>query len=72
MCRANLDKMADFTEDNPLANLSNNESEKSFSENIPVEAPNSVNANQEIENMEVHHHPKVEKKNLRNTFLSLL
>jgi len=69
---ATFDEMPDFTEDKPLANLLDDESGKSFSENIPAEVTNTINANQEIENMEVHHHPKVEKKNFKEYFLEFI
>jgi hypothetical protein len=49
--------MPDNTPDDPLDNPIPSPSEDLSEETIPTEEKNVVTPNQEIENMEVHHHP---------------
>ncbi len=46
--------------------------ESSADEIIPKNEQKTITQNQETENMEVHHHPKVEKKNFKEYFLEFL
>src|ERR1700733_4696770 len=54
--------------DRPTNTLSGNLSEQI----IPIQDNETINQNQETENMEVHHHPKVEKKNFKEYFLEFI
>ena len=48
--------MAENTEKEPLDSPANTRSENSSEEIIPTKETEAINPNQEIENMEVHHH----------------
>ena len=48
--------MAVNTDEEPLDNLPKTQSEKPSEEIIPIKETETINPNQEIENMEVHHH----------------
>ena len=64
--------MADKSDEENLNIPTNNQSENRSDEIIPTTDTDSITQNQEIENMEVHHHPKVEKKNFKEYFLEFL
>ena len=64
--------MADNTEEEHLNDLSNIQPENSLDKPVIVETLEVINQNQETENMEVHHHPKVEKKNFKEYFLEFI
>ena len=54
--------MADNTEEEHFANPTNNQSEIPPDEIILTNDTESINPNQETENMEVHHHPDLHHK----------
>ena len=54
--------MADNTDEEHLDNRTVNQSENLPDEIIPTKDTETVNSNQEIENMEVHHHPDLHHK----------
>ena len=54
--------MADNTNEEHLDNPTNIQSENPADEIIPTKDIETITQNQEIETMEVHHHPHVEKK----------
>ena len=62
--------MADNTEEKYLADPTNNQSENSTEEITPTADTETINPNQESENMEVHHHthPSHGKKTWKNYF----
>ena len=64
--------MADKSDEENLNIPTNNQSENRSDEIIPTTDTGTITQNQEIENMEVHHHPKVEKKNFKEYFLEFL
>jgi hypothetical protein len=64
--------MADKSGEENLNIPTNNQSENRSDEIIPTTDTDSITQNQEIENMEVHHHPHVEKKNFKEYFLEFL
>jgi hypothetical protein len=64
--------MADKSDEENLNIPTNNQSENRSDEIIPTTDTDSITQNQEIENMEVHHHPHVEKKNFKEYFLEFL
>lgn len=63
--------MAESTDtgDETLENPINIKSENPFGEIIPSTEPDTIIRNKTTENMEVHHHPNVEKKNLKGYIL---
>jgi heme/copper-type cytochrome/quinol oxidase subunit 3 len=65
--------MADNTGEGHLDNLTNNQSENPTDEIMPINEKASVKSNQEIENMEVHHHAHhEEKRNWKSYFREFL
>lgn len=54
--------MADNTDEEPLDNMENNQSENLSDEIIPPTDTETIIPNQEFENMEVHHHPDLNHK----------
>ena len=54
--------MADNTDEEHLDNPKNLQSENPFDEIIPTTDSETINLNQETENMEVHHHPYLQHK----------
>ena len=66
--------MADNTEEKYLADPTNNQSENSTEEITPTADTETINPNQESENMEVHHHthPSHGKKTWKNYFWEFL
>ena len=54
--------MADNTDEEQLDNPTNTQSENSPDEIIPTNDTETINPNQETENMEVHHHPDLHHK----------
>src|SRR5580765_70930 len=65
--------MADITDEEQLNNPSNIPSENSQEEIIPTKETETINPNQETENMEVHHHAHHEgKKNWKSYFWEFL
>ncbi len=64
--------MADKSDEENLNIPTNNQSENPSDEILPTTDTDTITQNQEIENMEVHHHPHVEKKNFKEYFLHLL
>jgi hypothetical protein len=64
--------MAENTDEEHLDNRPNIQSENPSEENIPTKGTDIINQNQESENMEVHHHPHVEKRNFKEYFLEFL
>jgi hypothetical protein len=66
--------MTDKTDEEHLDNPTNIQSENPSGKIIPTKNIDIVNPNQEIENMEVHHHPDVhhKKKNFKEYFLEFL
>src|SRR5258705_6485410 len=64
--------MEENQDEERLENTANPQSENLPGEITPAENIDSIYQNQETENMEVHHHPKVEKKNFKEYFLEFL
>jgi hypothetical protein len=64
--------MEENKDEEHLDNSANPQSENLSGEITPTKNIDSIYQNQEIENMEVHHHPKVEKKNFKQYFLEFL
>ena len=64
--------MADNTDEENLSTPIQNQSENPPDEITPPVDTETFNLNQETENMEVHHHPKVEKKNFKEYFLEFI
>ncbi len=64
--------MADNTDEEHLDNPIKTQSENPSDEITPINDTENINQNQETENMEVHHHPKVEKKNFKEYFLEFI
>jgi hypothetical protein len=64
--------MADNTGEANLDNLVNTPSEIPPHEIVSAKGTEYITPNQEIKNMEVHHHPKVEKKNFKEYFLEFI
>jgi len=66
--------MAENTDDEPLDNLSNTESENPSDEIIPTKDTETINTNQESKNMEVHNHSHSAhgKKNWKSYFWEFL
>ena len=64
--------MADNSDEEHLDNPTNNQSENPPDQIILTNDTETINPNQEIENMEVHHHPHVSKKNFKEYFLEFL
>jgi hypothetical protein len=64
--------MADIEDQENLDNSTNNQSKSLSDQTIPTKNTDSVTTNQDSKNMEVHHHPNVEKKNLMEYFLEFL
>ncbi len=54
--------MATNIDDDPLEHPPNTQPEDSLNEIIPIGEMDTINPNQEIENMEVHHHPDLDHK----------
>jgi hypothetical protein len=61
--------MTDNTEEEHLDTPTNMESENISNDTIPITETENIPQNQETENMEVHHHPKVEHKSLKGYLL---
>ena len=61
--------MTDNTEEKHLDTPTNMESENISNDTIPITETENIPQNQETENMEVHHHPKVEHKSLKGYLL---
>src|ERR1700686_4473183 len=66
--------MADITDEEHLDNPTKIESENPTDDIIPTKDNEAINTNQEIENMEVHHHPDLhhKKKHWKEYFLEFL
>lgn len=64
--------MADNINDDTLDEPINTLSENLLAKTVLVEDTEAVNQNIETENMEVHHHPKVEKKNFKEYLLEFI
>ena len=64
--------MADNINDDTLNNPTSSQSENPSDDMIPTNDTETISQNQETENMEVHHHPKVEKKNFKEYFLEFI
>ena len=64
--------MAENTDEEHLDNSPNILSETSSEEVTAIPDIENIIPNQESENMEVHHHPKVEKKNFKEYFLEFI
>src|SRR5258705_2022816 len=64
--------MEENQDEERLENTANPQSENLPGEITPAENIDSIYQNQETENMEVHHHPKAEKKNFKEYFLEFL
>ena len=66
--------MADKSDEENLNIPTNNQSENRSDEIIPTTDTDTITQNQEIENMEVHHHPDLhhKKKNFKEYFLEFL
>ena len=64
--------MPDNTHEEHLDNSKNTQSENPPHEITPAKDIEPVNPSHNIENMEVHHHPKVEKKSFKEYFLEFL
>jgi len=64
--------MADSTDEEQLNNPANIKPGNPADEIISAKDTKIIKTNQEIENMEVHHHPQVEKKNFKEYFLEFL
>src|SRR5437762_1603799 len=52
-----------------LANVNENISQQQIAEQLQISNPTSDISKSDIENMEVHHHPHVEKKNFKEYLL---
>ena len=61
--------MAENTVEEYFDNPTNNQSENTHDEIIAAADAHNIKPDQETENMEVHHHPQVEKKNLKEYLL---
>ena len=55
-----------------LSSLATTPSDNQSDKSIPSNDTNAIISNQGTENMEVHHHPKVEKKNFKEYFLEFI
>lgn len=64
--------MADNIDDEHLENPTNTQSENSLDGITPTAETKNIEPIQQTENMEVHHHPKVEKKNFKEYFLEFI
>ena len=64
--------MADNTDEENLDTPTNNQSENPPDEITPTVDTETINPNQETENMEVHQHPKIEQKNFKEYFLEFI
>ena len=64
--------MTENTDEELLNNQRNTQSKNPSDDITPTKDTDTITQNQETENMEVHHHPKVEKKNLKEYFLEFL
>lgn len=64
--------MADNTDEIHLDNLDNTQSENALDKIKFAKVEQTITSNQEVENMEVHHHPKAEKKNFKEYFLEFM
>src|SRR5260221_13471453 len=65
--------MADIPDEEHLDNPTNSQSENPSDKIIPIKGVEAINQNQEIENMEVHHHAHhAEKKSWKNYFWEFL
>ena len=64
--------MAENSDEEHLSTPTENQSENPPDEITPTVDTETINLNQETENMEVHHHPKVEKKNFKEYFLEFI
>ena len=64
--------MPDNTNEEHLDNSQNTQTENPPYEITPTKDIEPINPSHNIENMEVHHHPKVEKKSFKEYFLEFL
>lgn len=64
--------MSDNIDEEHLDNPTNTQSENSPENITPSTDTETTNTTQETENMEVHHHPNVEKKNFKEYFLEFI
>ena len=64
--------MADKIDEKNLDNSATTQSENLSDDITPTMDTETIAQNQETENMEVHHHPKVEKKNFKEYFLEFI
>lgn len=64
--------MAENTNNKKLDDPANTKSENQSEEVFPIKDKEIITQNQGAENMKVHHHPKVEKKNFKEYFLEFV
>lgn len=64
--------MAENLEKEHLDNPTSTQSENSLDQPVIVESAEVINQNKRTENTEVHHYPKVEKKNFKEYFLEFI
>ena len=64
--------MVENIDEEHLLNPTNRPVENKSDESLAINDTNSIIRNQETKNMEVHHHPKVEKKSFKEYFLEFI